>query len=128
MPPLRRPIPGRGQTGALLAPLLFLLVWLTGCSTSNPHLYYWGEYPNATYAYLRGDQATPEEQLEALLQTLATAEEKDWRVPPGLHAQIGLLYARMGKMDLAREHWQAEQRLFPASREYMNFVQEALDP
>ncbi len=105
-----------------------LLLGLAGCSTGNPHLYHWGEYPKATYAYLRGDRATPEEQLEALKKTLAVAGEKGWRVPPGLHAQLGLLYAQKGDSDLAREHWETEKALFPASEEYMDFVLQTHQP
>lgn len=109
-------------------PVLLLILVLAGCRGGNPNVYYWGQYPDASYAYLRGDLATPEEQLEVLLATLETAKRKEWRVPPGLHGQIGLVYARLGDGVRAREHWRMEMALFPSSEAYMNFVLEAHEP
>jgi hypothetical protein len=125
---LQNLIPGIAPPRITALVAIIMLSFLCGCSNHNPHLYHWGAYPSATYAYLRGDKTTAEEQLDALLQTLSQARERERRVPPGLHAQIGLVYARMGNSQLARKHWEQEKALFPASTEFINFIMEKHEP
>lgn len=107
---------------------LFALLALGGCAAQNSMLYHWGEYPNATYAHLRQDLATPEEQLAALLKTVADAERSGRAVPPGLHAHIGMLYAQLGEPDLASDHWLIEKTLFPAAAPFMDFTLNNFQP
>jgi hypothetical protein len=41
-------------------------------------------------------------------------------LPPGFHAQLGYLYAQMGKTDLARQEYEKEKQSFPESAVFMD--------
>lgn len=102
--------------------VLGLALSLGACASPRPPLYQWGGYPGAVYAYLKG--SNPELgsqilQLEALVQKNAASGSAS---PPGLHAHLGLLYAKAGDDANAARHLQAEKRLFPESTTYMDYL------
>jgi hypothetical protein len=41
-------------------------------------------------------------------------------IPPGFHAHLGNLYFQLGKIDLARQEFETEKRLFPESTALVN--------
>ncbi|ORC51233.1 DUF4810 domain-containing protein [Burkholderia sp. A27] len=95
---------------------------LTGCATPPPPpLYQWDAYQPQVYEYLKG-KTSPEQQIDALEKGLQQISAKGKTPPPGFHAQMGMLYADVGKGDQARQQFEAEKQLFPESSAYMDFL------
>ena len=104
-----------------LAPaVVFAGVLLAGFSTPNTTLYQWEEYQPEVYQYFKG--APKEAQAEALERDLEKIKAKNGAVPPGYHAQLGLLYSSLGKDDQMVQQFQTEKALFPESATYMDFL------
>lgn len=82
--------------------LITLLLLLAGCSTkADKSLYNWDNYQTTVYQYYQGDKVGPEEQIASLKESIEKSRATNKAVPPGLHAQLGLLYANTGHTDLA---------------------------
>jgi len=108
----------------VLAPLLLLL---TACANNAPRsLYYWGDFPAASYAWLKDDVRDGQEMLTLLEKDAQTAVANAHDLPPGFHAHLGLLYLKLGQTGKAVEHLQAEKAAFPESAPFMDFQLRAL--
>lgn len=102
-------------TTALLAILL-----LAGCQAPKT-LYYWGNYEAITYlSYVKPEKATLQIQMEKLQEDVRQAAKAHLPVNPGLHAQLGYLYAQLGQLDSAREEFELEKSLFPESAPFID--------
>ncbi len=97
--------------------LAYLL--LAGCAQQKP-LYQWEGYQQQVYQYLKGEPK--EQQIEVLEADLQKIKAQDGAVPPGYHAQLGLLYSSLGKDDQMVQQFQTEKALFPESATYMDFL------
>jgi hypothetical protein len=104
----------RLATTGVLACLL-----LAGCAQQKP-LYQWEGYQQQVYQYLKGEPK--EQQIEVLEADLQKIKAQDGAVPPGYHAQLGLLYSSLGKDDQMVQQFQTEKALFPESATYMDFL------
>ncbi|AXQ50320.1 DUF4810 domain-containing protein [Pseudomonas vlassakiae] len=104
----------RSCAGLVLGGLL-----LAGCSGPKT-LYQWESYQPQVYGYLKGD--AKEEQVIALERDLEKIKAKNGAVPPGYHAQLGLLYSSLGKDDQMIQQLRTEKALFPESAAYMDFL------
>lgn len=104
----------RNCAGLLLGSLV-----LVGCNTQKP-LYQWESYQPQVYEYFNGQ--SKEEQAIALERDLEKIKAKNGAVPPGYHAQLGLLYSSLGKDDQMIQQFQTEKALFPESATYMDFL------
>ncbi|MBJ9974574.1 DUF4810 domain-containing protein [Pseudomonas sp. S75] len=104
----------RTGAGLLLAGAL-----LAGCNSPKP-LYQWESYQPQVREYFN-DQSK-EEQAIALERDLEKIKAKNGAVPPGYHAQLGLLYSSLGKDDQMIQQFQTEKALFPESAAYMDFL------
>jgi hypothetical protein len=94
--------------------------WLfTGCQSKS--IYYWGHYEDVIYVmYNNPDKASPELLASQLEEDEHKAASLNKPLPPGFHAQLGYLYAQMGKTDQAREQYEKEKQQFPESAVFMN--------
>lgn len=104
----------RSCAGLVLGSIL-----LAGCNAPKP-LYQWESYQPQVYSYLKGD--SKEEQVTALERDLEKIKAKNGAVPPGYHAQLGLLYSSLGKDDQMIQQFRTEKALFPESATYMDFL------
>ncbi|MDF2487608.1 MAG: lipoprotein [Pseudomonas sp.] len=104
----------RNVAGLLLGSLL-----LAGCAGPKT-LYQWESYQPQVYGYLKGD--SKEQQVIALERDLEKIKAKNGAVPPGYHAQLGLLYSSLGKDDQMIQQLRTEKALFPESATYMDFL------
>ncbi|PHM73302.1 DUF4810 domain-containing protein [Xenorhabdus kozodoii] len=95
---------------------------LVGCSNTPKTIYEWGDYQTTLYQYYQQDQTGIQEQLQELQQVVQQASSKDKPVPPGLHAQMGLLYNKIGNIEDAFQQFEREKNLFPESAPYMDFL------
>ncbi|WP_426575911.1 DUF4810 domain-containing protein [Xenorhabdus stockiae] len=105
------------KTGMLLVTLV-----LVGCVQAPKTIYEWGDYQSTLYQYYQQDKTGPLEQIQALEKVIEQAKAKDKPVPPGLHAQMGLLYSKTGNIEDAFQQFEIEKRLFPESAPYMDFL------
>lgn len=94
---------------------------LAGCVSAPRPLYYWPGYQDQVYKHLSGD-TQPEQQIEALEQGIQKARAAGLTPAPGYHAQLGMLYAEIGKGDQVRQQFETEKALFPESAAYMDFL------
>lgn len=94
---------------------------LTACVSAPSTTYYWGNYEPAIYHQFT-EESSPEEQIDALEKDLAAAQKSNQAIPPGLHAQLGMLYIQTGKESTGYEHFHLEKTLFPESAHYLDFV------
>ncbi|MBH3462887.1 MULTISPECIES: DUF4810 domain-containing protein [Pseudomonas] len=104
----------RTGAGLMLASAL-----LVGCNSQKP-LYQWESYQPQVREYFN-DQSK-EEQVIALERDLEKIKAKNGAVPPGYHAQLGLLYSSLGKDDQMIQQFRTEKALFPESAAYMDFL------
>ncbi|GAB2934955.1 DUF4810 domain-containing protein [Hafnia psychrotolerans] len=102
--------------------LAMLLLVLAGCATQPKTLYNWDQYQTTVYQYYQSDKVGPEQQIAALKESIEKSRATNKQVPPGLHAQLGLLYANTGNTDQAFQEFNTEKTLFPESAAYMDFL------
>ncbi|MDF7674140.1 DUF4810 domain-containing protein [Acetobacteraceae bacterium ESL0709] len=93
---------------------------LSACASGEKPLYAWYHYQPELYAYMQGKD--PQQQLTVLEADEQKAQAKGLALPPGFHAHLGLLYARLGQTSQAQTEFQQEKTLFPESASYMDFV------
>ena len=85
-------------------------------------LYHWEEsYQKGVYGYLN-DEFDPQKELESLTKYVQNADKKGEKVPPGLHAHMGLLHSQIGDLEGARREFAAEVQLYPEAKTYMDFL------
>lgn len=114
----------RAIAASLPALLVASLMSLAGCA-ANPRqgpLYHWGDYQRRLYEYLKGDETTPAEQLDALQAQAERARASGAALAPGFRAQLALLYLQLGRDGEATAMIEAEKAAFPESTLYMDFV------
>lgn len=114
---LRQPTAGR-RTLRIAAGLTCSL--LAACA-QQPTIYSWDSYQPAVYDYLQGSE-NPAAHIEAMEKNVETARARQVALPPGFHAQLGLLYLQQGKEAQATEQIQAEKTEFPESTTFMDFL------
>ncbi|GAA0840690.1 DUF4810 domain-containing protein [Cupriavidus pauculus] len=92
---------------------------LAGCAGPQP-MYQWEGYQAQVYQYFKGE--SKEDQVIALESGLEKIKAKGGLVPPGYHAQLGMLYLNLGKDDQMVKEFQTEKTLFPEATPYMDFL------
>lgn len=107
------------QVKSILAASTAML--LAACAQKPATTYYWGDYQSSLYSYYR-NTSSPEKEIQTLNNVIQEARAKNKPLPPGLHAQLGMLYANTGHTDLAFQQFTAEKTAFPESASYMDFL------
>ncbi|WP_414147330.1 DUF4810 domain-containing protein [Erwinia sp. BNK-24-b] len=103
-------------TGMLATALL-----MTACAQKKEPVYYWGDYQSSLYSAWQNGSA-PEKDIATLNKVIEQAKAKNKPLPPGLHAQLGLLYVNAGQPDKAFQQFTNEKIAFPESSAYMDFL------
>ena len=93
---------------------------LAGCAAGPKSLYQWEGYQPQVYEYFKGE--SKEAQVAELDRGLEKIKSANGAVPPGYHAQLGLLYSNLGKDDQMVQEFQTEKALFPESGAYIDFL------
>jgi hypothetical protein len=105
----------------LLVPVLLIIFIIQGCTTNNQALYEWGSYEDLIYkSYAKSGTLPPEEQVIKLDAEYQIARSKNKALPPGFHAQLGILYFQLGNIDQANKSFITEKNLFPESKQFMD--------
>lgn len=100
---------------------LLLSPALSACSSQRPPLYYWPGYQEQVYSSL-SQKADPAKSIAVLEEGLAKAQSRNQIPAPGYYAQLGYLYAQIGRADQARSSFEKEKSLFPESAHYMDML------
>lgn len=93
---------------------------LSACA-HQPQMYSWDSYQLAVYSYLQAD-GDPSKQIQSMEKNIETARAANKPLPPGFHAQLGMLYLQSGKGSDAVEEIQKEKAEFPEATTYMDFL------
>lgn len=100
-----------------LALALVSIVVTAGCAARQQDLYYWGDYEQLIQnAYIKPGSADTGTQIEKLSADIQKAAATGKRVPPGIYAHLGFLYALEGKDSQSKAAFKQEQDLYPESR------------
>ncbi|MDD5168674.1 MAG: DUF4810 domain-containing protein [Syntrophales bacterium] len=104
--------------------LVVLAVSLSGCAPQR--MYYWGDYSNTLYQSKKNpsDQSILSHQ-QSLERILEESQKNNARVPPGVYAELGYIYFRQNKKDLAIQNFKMERTLYPESALLMNRLENA---
>lgn len=95
---------------------------LAGCATNVPQkMYTWGDYQESVYHYYT-NETSPQEQIAALQKLVEQSRASNKPVPPGVHAQLGMLYSNTGNAELAMAEFNTEKTQYPESASYINFL------
>ncbi|SEQ21285.1 MULTISPECIES: DUF4810 domain-containing protein [Amphritea] len=96
--------------------LLFvsITVLLGGCATQDNSLYYWGSYEAMIYEmYVEPGNAPAALQITKLEEDIQKSDALGKKVPPGLYAHLGMMYAAEGKAGLAQQALLKEKAIYP---------------
>lgn len=108
------------NTATQALPFALALLTLVGCAQAPRPLYHWGGYQDQLYDYFKNGGGNVEKQLMALESDVQKARATNARLPPGFHAHLGLLYARLGKTDDVVQQLTTEKTLYPESAQHMD--------
>lgn len=104
------------MSGVLLAATL-----LAGCAAPKT-IYNWEGYQTTVYQHYQQDDASVDQQIAALQEIIEKSRAKNQAVPPGLHAHLGMVYAKTGRTEQALAEFNTEKKLFPESAPFMDFL------
>lgn len=93
------------------------LLLFTGCATTNnQNIYYWGNYEKTLYDNFATPGGTdPAQQIATLTTDIDQAARYGKPVPPGVYAQLGMIYASVGQIGDAMAAFNMEKASFPES-------------
>lgn len=126
---MRVDVQGSRASAVGRAALCAAALLLASCA-GNSSRYVWGGFESTVYSTTAGIGHDGTEDVETLIQLAeqdierATVSEK--LIPPGLHAQLGLLYSLRGDLSLAAAAFEAEMELYPESRTFLSGVIERM--
>lgn len=100
--------------------VLAMVVALSGCATVTEAGYYWGKYAATLYAYTENpSDETLAAHTQELERIVTESAERDLRVPPGVHAELGYIQAGQGENTAAIGNYEQEMALYPESRVFL---------
>lgn len=99
---------------------------LTACR-QNSRYYHWGTYEQSV-AELTQSQGLVDvdAHIVAFVEQIERTRQEGGRIPPGLHAHLGLLYSLRGELDFAQAAFESEQELYPESVTFLSGVIERM--
>ena len=103
---------------------LAMVFVIGGCAAQPGVDYYWGKYSQTLYALKKNPSPEAEQRhIEELEDIISKSDEKGFRVPPGVQAELGYRYAQRGDSQKASGHFQAELAAYPESRLFIEKMQ-----
>ncbi len=98
------------------------LLWsgLAGCSTVSPAGYYWGKYSETLYPLVSDRSEENLKKHAAELQRIVeVSKEKNLKVPPGIYAELGYTFQRLGDQEETNRQYALEIQTYPESRVFL---------
>jgi len=97
-----------------------LILALAGCSSVSQGGYYWGNYSLSYFEMVKDRSAeTIAKRISALEDIIAQSKERDLRVPPGIHAELGMLFVEEGRTEDGMVQFQNEVSVYPESQPFI---------
>ncbi len=91
------------------------VIFFSGC-VANKQMYYWGEYSDTLYDAKKTpgyeSLAKHKEMLENIVEE---SQKRNLRLPPGVCAELGYLYALQNNTKKAVQLFQTEKQTYPES-------------
>ena len=88
---------------------------IIGCASTKP-MYYWGNYSDSLYDTKKNPGAeTIAKHKEVLENIVEESKNRNLRIPPGVCAELGYLYAAQNNNKKAIELFQMEKMTYPES-------------
>ena len=107
--------------------ITMLVIFIAGCATPNTG-YYWENYSGTLYNYKKNpDDKTMDKHMVMLQNIINKNESKGARVPPGIHAELGYMFAKKGENALAAEQFQKEMKVYPESKNFIERIYQMLE-
>lgn len=98
------------------------VLFFVGCGAKNESIYSWdGSYMDSVYATLNNEN-DPTKDIANIETFIKQTNTDGKRVPPGVYAQLGLLYSQTGDNEQALVYFKKESEAFPESKHYMDFI------
>jgi hypothetical protein len=106
--------------------LVLITLLLIGCAP-NSNQYYWGNYSKTLYAYKKNPtDKNREEHIKTLNDIIGNTRTSLRKVPPGINAELAMLYKDTDKSGEVNALLAEETRLFPESSTFIGFVNKTL--
>jgi hypothetical protein len=106
--------------------LLLLLIVFSMISCAPQRMYYWGDYSNTLYAVRKdANDETLLTHQKALEQIIEESNKRNLRVPPGVYAELGYIYFKQNKNDVAVKYFDLEAKTYPESQVLMTRLTQA---
>ena len=99
------------------------VVLLTGCgSAKNQNIYHWDRaYIDSVYESLN-EEGDINKQISNLEKTVQDSYTNKKKIAPGLYAQLGLLYSKIGDNSKSIMYLNKEMEMFPESKKYITLL------
>lgn len=102
-----------------------LAIFLSGCAAQQ-RMYYWGDYSNTLYQSKKHPSEKSDlSHMQALEKIIEESKKTNLRIPPGVYAELGYIYFRQNKKDLAIANFKIEKELYPESALLMDRLENA---
>jgi hypothetical protein len=100
--------------------LVLAIGLLSGCSSVSTGGYYWGEYSESYFSLVKDRNAeTISNRVKALEEIVSESASRDLRVPPGIHAELGMIYMDAGRGDEGMAQFETEVILYPEAKPFI---------
>lgn len=100
--------------------IISAVLLMSGCKTTE-QMYTWGQYEDLIYEFHNTESTVePQQQIELLQKTIASAQVTNKKVAPGLYAHLGMLYSSVGESDNAKAALKQESELYPEAKTFIN--------
>ena len=99
---------------------LMTLLFFFGCSAKK-QMYYWGDYSDSLYHSKKEPGVKSLTKHKEVLENIVEeSKNRNLRIPPGICAELGYLYAANNNTRKAVELFQMEKQTYPESTIFMN--------
>ena len=104
-----------------------IVLLLSACASQAPKgTLYWGDYSDTLYEYKQTPgEATLAAHMAELQRIIQVSDDREYRIPPGVSAELGMYFQRTGNPQQASALFTREQVLYPESIPFMTkFLQQ----
>ena len=104
-----------------LISLSICFFFLAGCAATTKPLYTWKNYSESLYQFKKepGDE-TFAAHKQTLHEIIEESSKQETRVPPGVYAELGLMYLKENNTVEAIKFFQLEETTYPESAVLMS--------